>query len=104
MSDDYQAINRFQRHREHAPSWTPGEWQAERGNVGSEHPLFVTAPDHDGLRPWTDADACLIAAAKDLYAALQEFNGLQIPLTANEWDRKIKKARAALAKARGETL
>jgi hypothetical protein len=51
---------------------TLGPWQVERGNVGATHPLFVVAPGKDGLRPWCDADAHLIAASPDLLDALKQ--------------------------------
>lgn len=54
---------------------TPGPWTVEIGNVGSEHPLFVIAPGKDGLRPWCDDDAYLIAAGPDLLAALRNCIG-----------------------------
>jgi hypothetical protein len=50
--------------------YTPRPWKAERGTAGTEHPLFVTAPGKDGIRPWCDADAHLMAAAPDLLDAL----------------------------------
>jgi len=56
--------------------YTPGPWKVERGNSGSEHPLFVVAPNKDGLRPWCDADAHLIAAAPDLFEALVRVKNL----------------------------
>jgi hypothetical protein len=49
------------------PEFTPGPWKAEPGNVGSDHPLFVTAQGKDGFRPWSDADALLIATAPEGY-------------------------------------
>jgi hypothetical protein len=56
--------------------YTPGPWKVERGNSGSERPLFVVAPNKDGLRPWCDADAHLIAAAPDLFEALVRVQNL----------------------------
>ena len=50
--------------------WTPGPWEVERGNVGAAHPLFVVTACKN-LRPWCDADAHLIAAAPELYEALE---------------------------------
>jgi hypothetical protein len=85
---------------------TPGPWTAERGNRGADRPMFITASVHDGIQGWTDADAHLIAAAPDLYEALerivkwmdaQGYNALYLDDTA------IKDAHIALAKARGET-
>jgi hypothetical protein len=76
--------------------WTPGPWEAKRGNAGAQHPLFVWSDDRDGFRPWTDPDAHLIAAAPDLYAALE------LLLSVSTDHNHIDQARAALAKARGE--
>ena len=88
------------------PKWTPGPWTAERGNIGSAHPLFVVAPHMDGLKPWTDADAHLIAAAPELYETLErivKWMDIQGYNALYQDDTAIKDARAALAKARGET-
>ncbi len=77
--------------------WTPGPWYADPGFVGKKRALFVTTPGRDGFRPWSDSDAHLIAAAPDLYEALEgalqllEIDGAKH----NIWRR-------ALAKARGE--
>jgi hypothetical protein len=104
---------------------TPGPWTAERGNRGADRPMFITASVHDGIQGWTDADAHLIAAAPDLYEALerivkwmdaQGYNALyQFSEPFIRWfkeglgsggdldDTAIKDAHIALAKARGET-
>ncbi len=87
-------------------AWTPGPWAARIGNAGSNHPLFVTAPNHDGLRPWCDADAHLIAAAPELYEALEQMTvayGLICAAIQADGMPELTPARAALAKARGET-
>jgi hypothetical protein len=84
-------------------NWTPGQWKAERGNVGDQHPLFVVSPT-TAFRPPRDADAHLIAAAPDLYtaltAALEEVCGENAKTCIYGWHAQ---ARAALAKARGDT-
>jgi hypothetical protein len=54
------------------PQWTPGPWIAERANVGDQHPLFVRCNLDSAFRPPCDADAHLIAAAPDLYTALEQ--------------------------------
>ena len=88
------------------PNWTPGVWRVERGNVGADHPLFVTAPDRPGLRPWCDADAHLIAAAKEGYKlaemVVKYFGDDEINDLMNCDIALRDKARALLAKARGE--
>jgi hypothetical protein len=99
---------------------TPGPWTAERGNVGGKHPLFVVCNADTAFRPLCDADAHLIAAAPELYAALQALDAvLEIagplieeaqsmaalhgdPYTGPSWEHERIAARAALAKARGE--
>jgi hypothetical protein len=88
------------------PAWTPGQWLVERGNVGGENPLFVTAAFQDGFRPWSDADAHLIAAAPELYEALRdcmaacELSGAD----SSDFFHAREAAYAALAKARGEAV
>jgi hypothetical protein len=73
--------------------------------------LFVVAPGKDGIRPWTNADAQLMAAAPDLYEALEPLEPLldfmlhtiQMPPARTEaFKTTLAKVRAALAKARGE--
>lgn len=89
------------------PKWTPGPWRAERGNVGTTHPLFVTSQHaRDGFRPWTDADALLVATAPDGHRlaelVVKYFGDDEIsPLL--DCDIRLRdSARALLAKARGE--
>lgn len=86
---------------------TPGPWTVERGNAGSNHPLFVVAPDRDGLRPWCDADAHLIAAAPELLAALKETLDL-LRLVSDyspaKFDSTWAFALKAIAKAEGREL
>jgi hypothetical protein len=87
------------------PEWTPGPWQAERGNVGRAHPLFVTAPGCSGIRPWRDEDAHLIAAAPDLYEQLGFARNslLRAQLSSgNNFADQIATIDMWLAKARGE--
>lgn len=80
--------------------WTPGPWEAKRSYVGTEYPLFITAQGRDGLRPWCDDDARVMAASKKLYKALltivrQNAGGHPVGHDA------ILAARAALAEASG---
>jgi hypothetical protein len=95
------------------PKWTPGPWTAERANVGDKHPLFVVCNADIAFRPPCDADAHLIAAAPDLYAALsfadilidtvaQKANNMG-PVLAEAFRQAHAKAQGALAKARGGT-
>lgn len=83
-------------------SHTPGPWIAERGNAGSEHPLFVTAPGQSGFRPWSDEDARLIAAAPDLLEALKNIRSLSRMSGIDRGDAAINAlAEQAIAKAEG---
>ena len=90
-----------------APRWTPGPWKAERANVGDRHPLFVVSPERS-MPVWCDADAHLIAAAPDLYTALEWALAQIMGNQAGELRRygikavDLRKAYDALAKARGE--
>jgi len=107
------------RKADNKPKWTPGPWTAERANVGDAHPLFVRCNLDSAFRPPCDADAHLIAAAPELYDALEGFAKSQgytfdkkthhfvgdlgpigMPHTA-EWCEACRIV-AALAKARGE--
>lgn len=87
---------------------TPQPWGVERGNVGAEHPLFVTAPEMDGLRPWCDADALIIAAAPALIAELRECREqlkLALDQHAELWaERNGWRARAEAAEAENARL
>jgi hypothetical protein len=92
---------------EPALEWTPGPWKAEKGNAGTDHPLFVTAPGKDGFRPWTDDDARLISTAPDGYKlaemVLKYFGDDEISDLMNCDIALRDGAWALLAKARGET-
>ena len=88
------------------PKWTPGPWRAV---MGSRHVVDVFAGDRDVVSvygggvgfEYRDANAHLIAAAPDLYAALDGLLGL---LDAGSlYEPQAYAARAALAKAIGET-
>jgi hypothetical protein len=74
--------------------WTPGPWEVDGSKV---------CYDLDGTKDnicntvWQEANAHLIAAAPDLYEALAEI----MDWVVNDHPASVK-ARAALAKARGE--
>lgn len=80
--------------------WTPGPWVVTKDGKN-----VCGKPDNDGMKPsvarYTNDDSHLIAAAPDLYEALDNL------LRVHECDGGTKYhagdiARAALAKARGE--
>ncbi len=92
---------------------TPGPWRVEKGNIGEAHPLFVVAPGKDGLRPWCDADAHLIASAIELYEALLDVRPScrgSLCWCERSWDVSeghtfaCERARAAIAKAVGKPI
>jgi hypothetical protein len=108
-----------------APAFTPGPWELKPWQVGTRqwHRAIwaAMAPGYDargvlahtmGQRPLSvnAANARLIAAAPELYDALDLFVAEYVELVesgdAGFWDAekeaKVIKARAALAKARGE--
>jgi hypothetical protein len=89
-------------------SWTPGPWRTEsRGGsypvsvVSSDRPDKIVGPFCGGSTPEDTANAHLIAAAPDLYEAL---DALVSPRHGHSNLCKCPwcNARAALAKARGE--
>ena len=99
------------------PKWTPGPWRYDRTNgspTTGEHMIAGAKPGYlaevrDCGSGDVRANAHLIAAAPDLYAALDNLEtaatGAGVP---HQQERKllhecITAARAALAKARGET-
>ena len=97
------------------PKWTPGPWRAV---MGSRHVVDVFAGDRDVVSvygggvgfEYRDANAHLIAAAPDLYAALETLSALNDDsgpfggeIYQDRVDRAWSAARAALAKARGES-
>jgi len=101
---------------------TPGPWEWDAGDVGEAYSVpysdvFVDAGNtiiasfNDGI-PEGRANACLIAAAPDLYAALDELVYMieawekavrQVIETDPAHGMNLEKAKSALAKARGET-
>lgn len=94
---------------------TPGPWWNESGTIHAKNPLVWTGDNHSCVHPayvndvyWEsenptqeyEANAALIAAAPDLYAALE---GLVARLEfVPEHSIDLSQADAALAKARGE--
>lgn len=49
---------------------TPGPWRAERGNAGSEHPLFLITGTRGGRRMDSDEDVELIAESRNHLPAM----------------------------------
>jgi hypothetical protein len=108
-----QLVVRYAR-REEAMSHTPGPWHAEFGPQGG----YVISDDERGhtvcLRsPWpmrmgeSEANARLIAAAPDLLSALEALvngpgEGRVSPSEPDSFERRIDRARRAIAKAKGE--
>ena len=95
------------------PEWTPGPWVVEEDHAGNH--TVVSARDEWVVRdmswgPEEKHDAHLIAAAPDLYEALdvmlQQWVDLAECGDAGYWDANqdasVIQARMALAKARGE--
>ncbi len=88
--------------------WTPGPWQNDHGlRVYAETPAgfaLIASTKHTDA---SSGDAALIAAAPDLYAALEKCKRVlsDLPST-NQGGTRTRAAydaaRAALAKARGE--
>lgn len=98
------------------PKFTPGPWEILLTNdftiEGHNGDTVVRIGDERRLIPM-NADAALIAAAPELYAALEEMHLLaESILTEPQLDaarngktmrQRLSEARAALAKARGES-
>lgn len=111
------------------PKFTPGPWEQSHREVMGRDGLFTVvyrADDPDNLiaslhwhsvktdKGWTTdraANAHLIAAAPDMYEALEDTAALAAALTSHtiringqyvEVREAVARARAALAKARGE--
>ena len=87
----------------HTPTrHTPGPWVARGTTVFNSGCFFIS--DCDGLgdperKSMSEANARLIAAAPDLLTALQDMLDGEGDMTAE----RVKKARAAITKATGET-
>lgn len=98
--------------------WTPGPWMAVKKAEGDDYvygfDFFLSSPSYGCVGYWiggkdnhkderwclTEHDANLISAAPDLYDALEKLLALQTTTEGNAQ----RKARAALAKARGEKV
>ncbi len=95
--------------------WTPGPWDINEDNrpgmswnreiiYGDGENRICFMAHSDGRAPEQDeANACLIAAAPDLYAALDRLIARYHPYRDNQEDSDWVAAVAALAKARGGT-
>jgi hypothetical protein len=90
-----------------APAFTPGPWTVEsRVAFGKNDYAVSPASGNDGFvaalthGPDAKANASLIAAAPELYEALERINDTADIALDIDWIRRI--SRAALAKARGE--
>lgn len=84
--------------------FTPGPWYVDE----YVDAVFICTDNFNiaEMMPKETASAYLIAAAPDLYAALEELLCSAELLEGTDpydWSKDITKARAALAKARGET-
>ena len=76
------------------------EWNADQGPrvAQIEHLYVISAIEDRSLLGMVQADACLIAAAPDLFEALEDLLGWQTHAPQEVVDA----ARAAVKKARGE--
>jgi len=81
---------------------TPGPWEVERGS--SSGAVWITSTANIFIGGNAEANTLLIAAAPELLEAL-EFMVAHNPVVFADAEREIyAKARAAIAKAKGETL
>lgn len=91
--------------------FTPGKWAAEFvGGSGEEHPddvYEVVADTRVRVAEYLSAaDAYLVSAAPDLYAALEDclkYLQFDLPADVKNANQEISRAIAAIAKARGES-
>jgi hypothetical protein len=91
-------------HREAVAQFTEGPWRVQGGEVVSQHDPICSMPvlyrASKEARAVLEADANLIAAAPELYEALELIvEQREAFFTEHAW----KAAEAALAKARGES-
>lgn len=90
-----------------APQFTPGNWTIE--DRDAKYPMVVCGEEVIAGAVRTEADAHLISASKDLYAALEKvleaylYEARQGDGVMEEFAPRVDAARAALAKARGES-
>ncbi len=83
--------------------FTPGPWRVRFGNIGhvtAENGALVAKCQRLTSLCNLQANAHLIAAAPDLYEALERVIKI---IDDSPWCLKLTEERAALAKARGET-
>ncbi|PAL21022.1 hypothetical protein [Acetobacter syzygii] len=83
--------------------FTPGPWRVRFGNIGhvtAENGALVAKCQRLTSLCNLQANARLIAAAPDLYEALERVIKI---IDDSSWCLKLTEERAALAKARGET-
>ncbi|MFT9070300.1 MAG: hypothetical protein ABF446_08385 [Acetobacter orientalis] len=83
--------------------FTPGPWRVRFGNIGhvtAENGALVAKCQRLTSLCNLQANAHLIAAAPDLYEALERVIKI---IDDSSWCLKLTEERAALAKARGET-
>ena len=93
------------------PKWTPGPWRYDRTNgspTTGEHMIAGAKPGYlaevrDCGSGDVRANAHLIAAAPDLYAALEAMTARMSLYSGHHDDALTAMGKAALAKARGET-
>jgi hypothetical protein len=94
------------------PKWTPGPWKVWAMQVCSaalahggdkkqmdDSDVVANTYQRDENGKYITCDAHLIAAAPELYSALEAFTDG----TTRDWTNRMANARKALAKARGET-
>lgn len=97
-------------------NWTPGEWSVYETEMGAcwvtveNAPIVATCDTRNPFSPEQRANAQLLSAAPDLYAALEDMlSGWRYvrnrygDLSGVGWDRAEDAARIAIAKARGES-
>jgi hypothetical protein len=92
--------------RDHLNKFTPGPWSVDCGDLEMDGQIVSRPLGSDRASPAERAaNMLLIAAAPDLYAALEGIRSMCVP--GMNWSDEVGqmllvKARAALAKARGE--
>ena len=88
------------------PKFTPGPWRYASRNVNeimtTFHGVQIGRSYIDVATENEKADAHLVAAAPELYEALDEVFAASCPEVPGSAGSPLEKARAALAKARGE--
>ena len=88
--------------------FTPGPWViSNSGSAYMEGTIILTEDQcYELAGVWRDSDVSLIAAAPDLYEALEQLhaeqNGPPLEKYKTRWEEAMRKTEDALAKARGE--